>query len=315
MPIAVTGAGGWVGRSVCAALRRRGLQVRELVRVPSGSAEVAFDLLAPMEDPRWVSALAGSHTVIHCAAHVHRPQETADDIRLFEAVNVEGTAKLVRAAREAGVGRFVLVSSSAVYGRREEAAREELPLAPLSHYGRSKVAAERVVRHSGLDWIIARPATIFGAGDPANFRRLAQALRRRRFLVPGAGEARKSVLPVALSGELLVQLALEPVPSRTVVNLALPQAPTLRAICDGFCSQLGLPRARSVPSWILALAAKAGDGVAAVAGRAPLTTATLAKLTESTVLDVTTQLRLLPRETWPDFSGALRECADWYAHA
>ena len=312
----MTGAGGWVGCSVATALRQRGFRVRELARTPAGPDGAPLDLLAPLADGRWSAALAGCAAVVHCAAHVHRPDETAEEIRLFEAVNVEGTAKLVRAAQAAGIERFVLVSSSVVYGASTGvAAQEGAAPAPMSAYGRSKVQAEELVRGSALAWVIARPATIFGGGDRANFRRLAHALRRGRFVVPGAGEARKSVLPVDLAGALLARLAVEPIPAGTVVNLALPEAPTLRQICDGFSRELDWPRARSVPRWLLSLAAKAGDGLAGVGGRAPLTTTTLGKLTASTVVDVTTQLRLLPRENWPDFAGALRECADSYATA
>ena len=305
-----------MGSSVSAVLRQRGFQVRELGRNPVRPEGRSLDLLANPEDARWGTALAGCSAVVHCAAHVHRSNETASEARLFDAVNVQGTDKLVRAARTAGVGRFVFVSSSAVYGLTGEApGREDAALSPITHYGRSKVAAEEIIRRSGLEWVIARPATIFGHGDRANFRRLAQALRRGWFVVPGAGEARKSVLPIGLAGDLLARLAVEPVPAETVVNLALPEAPTLRQLCDAFSAELGWPRARSVPRPLLTLAARVGGVVARVAGRAPLTTAILGKLTASTTVDVSAQVRLLPRKQWPEFADALHDCADFYAAA
>lgn len=311
--VAVTGGQGWVGRAVVADLVRRGLPVRALGR---SGAEGTFDLAAPAGDPQWERALQGSESVVHAAAHVHRPNETPDEVRLFHEVNVEGTRKLLAAAERVGVRRFVFVSSIAVYGATPGAMPDECaPLAPASHYGRSKMEAEELVRASKLDWVIVRPATIFGAGDRANFARLAQALRRGRFIVPGRGAARKSVLPVTLAGELIADAVARPWPARTTWNLALPVAPTLREICDAFSAQHGWPVARSVPLGLLRVGARVGDVCAAVAGRAPLTTTTLAKLTTDTVVDTRALVAMLGRPHWPSFAEALRESSDHYASA
>jgi UDP-glucose 4-epimerase len=251
--------------------------------------------------------------VIHAAAHVHRPIESPAESALFEAINVQGTAKLLAAAKRAGSKRFVFVSSIAVYGTSARAVpTESAVLAPKSAYGRSKQAAEDLVRASGLNWVIVRPATIFGAGDRANFQRLAQALRRGRFIVPGAGEARKSVLPVALAGELIVEIAMRPILSGSVMNLALPEAPSLREVCDGFSAACGWPRARSVPLGLLRAAARGGDGLERLGFHFPLTTSTVSKLTTDTQVDTTVMRTLLPRAQWPSFAESLAACADSY---
>ena len=312
--IAVTGATGWLGQAVVASVVQSGFRVRALTRRPKASATPPLDLGASAADCMWGEAVRDCDTVIHVAAHVHRPHETADEVRLFEAINVEGTRKLLAAAERAGVRRFVYVSSSAVYGpTRDTIPAEDAPLRPNSHYGRSKVAAEELVRASRLEWIIVRPATIFGRGDRANFARLAEALARGRFVVPGQGDARKSVLPVDLAGELIARLATGGVPGGTVLNLALPVAPTLREICDGFSGACGFARARSVPLALLRPAAWAGDALGALGARVPLSSDTLAKLTTSTVVDTRRMQTLLPRSRWPEFSEALQSCADYYA--
>lgn len=288
--------------------------MRPLVRRPASSAAIPFDLLASPSEQAWTAALEGVATVVHVAAHVHRPHETAGEVQLFEAVNVEGTRKLLVAAQRAGVRRFVFVSSSAVYGPTPDALPDEdAPLRPTNHYGKSKVAAEALVRAAHMEWVIVRPATIFGTGDRANFSRLAQALARGRFVVPGPGLARKSLLPVDLAGELVAATAAKAVPAGTILNLALPTAPRLREICDAFSKACGFARAPSAPLALLRSAAWTGDALESIGVRFPLTGSTLAKLTTDTVVDTRKMRALLPRRRWPEFGEALQTCADYYA--
>ena len=231
-PIAVTGASGWVGARVCVALAAEGHAVRRLVRRSRADGEMALDLAGEGSEASWTEALRGCATVIHCAAHVHRPNETPAERELFMRVNVTGTGRLLAAARAAGVSRFVFVSSVAVYdwsGPDGETRGEGAPLAPATAYGQSKYEGERLVQAWPGDWCIARLATIYGDGDRANFARLAAALKRGRFLLPGDGGARKSVLPVDLAGVLLARLA-RPEGGTGIFNLALPIAPTLAEI-------------------------------------------------------------------------------------
>jgi UDP-glucose 4-epimerase len=310
--IALTGESGWLGREIAAQLQSHGGHVRRLGRGRGG--EEQLELTLPAEHPQWDVALAGCAVVVHAAAHVHRPIESPAELALFEAINVQGTAKLLAAAKRAGAKRFVFISSIAVYGANfGEVVAENAALAPTTAYGRSKKAAEDLVRASGLDWVIVRPATIFGTGDRANFHRLAQALQRRRFFVPGAGEARKSVLPVALAGELIAEIATRPIPPGTVMNLALPDAPSLREVCDAFSAACGWPQARSVPLLLLRGTALVGDGLAALGLRFPLTTSTLSKLTTHTQVDTAVMRTLLPRDRWPSFATSLAQCARSYA--
>jgi UDP-glucose 4-epimerase len=275
-----------------------------------------MNLRADANDAQWREALADCRAVIHCAAHVHRPRETAAEAILFDEINVVGTKKLVAACRDAGVKRFVLASSSAVYdwslGRPMA---EGDPVRPPSAYARSKLAAEGLVASSGMDWRIARLGTVFGSGDRANFWRLARALRARRFLIPGRGAAAKSVISVARAGEMLGRLAMEEKGAAAVLNLAAPNAPTLRAICDAFGRCCGFPAAPEVPIALLRGLARLGDGMQTLRLPAPLTTDTLVKLTTPTVMDVTGMLHRFPGLNWPDFEAELAQAAPYYAAA
>lgn len=192
---------------------------------------------------------------------------------------------------------------------------EDASVRPSTAYAASKLQAEDLVRESGLDWSIARLATVFGAGDTANFRRLAQALKARRFILPGTGDARKSVLTASRAGEMLGRLATQETGRKAVINLAAPNPPTLREICEAFSRCCGFPAAPTAPVWLLRSGARLGDAAQGIGLSVPLTTGILQKLTTSTVLDVTKMQRMFPDLIWPNFEQELSRAAHYYATA
>lgn len=191
--------------------------------------------------------------------------------------------------------------------------KEDGPLRPTTAYAKSKLDAESLVRSSVLDWRIGRLATVFGHGDAANFQRLARALKTRRFVIPGKGDSRKSVLTAGQAGEMLGRLATQRAGGRTVLNLASPQAPSLREICTAFSRRCGFASAPTAPLWLLRGGAFLGDGLRALGLPAPLDTNTLAKLTTPTVLDVSAMQQVFPDLNWPGFEETLAPAAEYYA--
>ncbi len=330
--ILVTGANGFVGAALAAALVGESVPARFAVRCGTSEAELRGKVAAAARDPgagravdvvrvgevgagtQWAAALSGIGAVVHCAAHVHRPLETPAEIRRFHAVNAEGTGRLLAACAASGAGRFVLASTTAVYDWAQDgrARGEDDRLAPASAYGRSKLESERLVQASGLDWRIARIATVYGDGDRANFFRLAEALRRRRFVLPGDGRARKSVLPVARAAELLARLALLPGAGGSIVNLAAPAAPSLAEICAAFCAACGYARPARAPLPLLRTAGALGDALAILGVRFPLTTDVLGKLTSETVVDVGRMQAYFPDLRWDTFEDTLRKSSLYY---
>ncbi|MEY4607150.1 MAG: hypothetical protein RLY45_1910 [Actinomycetota bacterium] len=161
----VTGGHGYFGSLLAAHLRRSGHVVRVLDIVeadsPTGDETVIGDIRNPVAVRE---AVEGCDVVYHNVAQV----PLARDPVLLRTVNVDGTVILLDACRDAGVGKVVHTSSSAVFGipSSNPVLQATVPQ-PVEDYGRAKLAAEwaclEAVRR-GLDVTIVRPRTILGHG-------------------------------------------------------------------------------------------------------------------------------------------------------
>lgn len=147
--VALTGATGFVGGATLNRLIEAGWHVRALTRRDQPAKSGVTWVRGSLDDTASLAELCdGVDAVLHIAGVVNAP-----DVAEFEAGNVTGTANVVAAAKEAGVRRFVHVSSLS--------AREP----QLSDYGASKLRGERLVGMSMLDWTIVRPPGVYGPGD------------------------------------------------------------------------------------------------------------------------------------------------------
>jgi len=316
--VILAGGSGWLGMQVGRCLQARGVSVISIGRrseVPAfASSHHQIDLgSAAMLDVCNHLSRRRIRSFINCIGCAHRPNESPEDIRRFLEVNCAGVGSLIDLACRVRAENFIHLSSVAVYDwTRTAVADENSPVEGSSAYAKSKHLGEQLCARSGLDYRIVRLATVFGRGDRANFAKLACALRRRSFLMPGSGEARKSVMPVSLASRLIAELALrEEVPHR-FVNLALPEAPSLRAICESFSTSCGCPLPWNVPLGVIGPAARIGDWIAYSRPNFPLTSVNLRKLITSTVVDTRRMQEIWPDETWGDFSQWLALCADYY---
>lgn len=187
----VTGANGFVGRSLCGAALSKGWQVRGAVRsldvknqLHSEVDTVIVDGVGP--DTEWDEALEGVDTVVHLAARVHVMRETASDpLRDFRIINTDGTVHLARMAAAAGVRRFLFLSTIGVNGKatlNKPFSEQDVPQ-PHNAYAVSKLEAEirlhDLSTQSGMEVIIVRPPLVYGPGNPGNFLKLLNLVSKQ----------------------------------------------------------------------------------------------------------------------------------------
>ena len=199
MRILVTGASGLLGRETATRLSARGEAVTVLQRGASGLAGHAPGDGPPIEEVRGDiadaevvrAAVAGHDAVVHLAARVGVVGSSA----AFTAANVTGTRNLLTAARDAGVGRFVHVSSPAVAHAGEPlvgaGAGAADPEGANGHYARTKARAEQLVLAAGdhLDVVAIRPHLVWGPGDTQLIGRIVDRARSGRLALVDDGAA------------------------------------------------------------------------------------------------------------------------------
>jgi nucleoside-diphosphate-sugar epimerase len=175
--VLVTGGTGFIGTHLLERLAASGVAVRALVRrgrvsrtLPAGVETVSGDLASGVGVEE---AMAGADTVIHLAGAT-KALRTAD----YYTGNVEATRRLVRLLPANGT-RLVHVSSLAAVGPADDGVpiTEDAEPHPLTHYGKSKLEAERLVRDLVPDAVIVRPPVVYGPRDTDVFQLLRSISR------------------------------------------------------------------------------------------------------------------------------------------
>jgi len=313
----ISGAGGWIGGAII----RSGILAKpmELSSFPTAKRASDQTLIADLSRDDAVDRLVSQYhikhkadTFIHCAGFAHQPFETDSVKKAMWSVNDIGTASALAFCQRIGIKRFVYISTIAAYDWSTGfAVDEDSKQSLLSEYAKSKIAGEARVLAAPIDGRIVRLATVFGNGDRANFERLANALSKRRFPIPGAGFARKSVIPIDTAARLIAKFAMmEQIPHKTI-NIALPNAPQLGEICDAFSQLCDLPRAPRIPLIAMKALAKAGDYIGRIR-KTSFNSDVLQKLTTSTWVDTARMQETFPDEDLEDFTTGLTRHASYY---
>jgi nucleoside-diphosphate-sugar epimerase len=208
MEALVTGATGFIGSHLVAALLREGFRVRVLLRRQSQLRWLEGLEVVPCygdctEAQSLAEAVKGVQYIFHVAGLISAPR-----VEDFYLVNAQGTDNLLRAALEhaPGLRRFLYLSSLAAAGPSENGAAvdEQSPPRPVSHYGRSKLQGEQAVLARGLPAVVLRPPVVYGPRDRGLqvFFRLAQ-----KGLFPYWGQSVYSMLYVDDLVEALILAA------------------------------------------------------------------------------------------------------------
>jgi nucleoside-diphosphate-sugar epimerase len=293
----VTGASGFIGQRLCAALRERGRVIALLRRDQSGPWDDVVIADVGRDDIP-ARALEGANAVFHFAGRAHAVTERRADLDLYTRVNVEGTRRVVDAARAAGVRRFVFASSVKAMG---EGDGDET----LSPYGQSKRDAEAIVLRGMPEPVVLRLALVYGPGVEGNLGGMLRAIKAYRFPPPPSVHNRRAMIHV----DDVVRAAVAAGESPGAVGATLVVGDgveySTRHIYDAMNAALGRPSpAWSLPDPCWRAIAVAGDAMGAVLRRrAPFDSDAYRKLFGSAWYepgDMRAVLGVVPRLTLAD---------------
>jgi nucleoside-diphosphate-sugar epimerase len=311
----VTGASGFVGSSLLTSYptdrERIGLVRPGRAGIPQ--AGLSFCTIDAWTEEALTGAFHGVDAVVHAASVVHHPGATEAEYARF---NVDGTRALLRACQSAGVKRLVFISTIKVYGEEPGAATidESTPVVGDSPYARTKIEAEQIVLDAatsgGLSTAVLRLCPVFGRGDKSNVQTMIRAIARRRFVLPGGGYNRKSIVHIST----VTEVARAAVDSDTggVFLVADAEAPTMRELASTMARVLGAPKPPSVPEPLVRGALTALEATFSLARRkAPFTREQLRKLLEPTVCSPRRAQAALGAKCHVDLEQAIADETQW----
>jgi nucleoside-diphosphate-sugar epimerase len=202
--ILLTGATGFIGQ----ALTRLNQDFRCVVRECEEHSFTDCYVVSTIDSStEWHNCFHGVDGIIHLAGLAHSTSYVESDYR---AINIEGTLRLCLKAAEAGVGRFVFVSSIGVNGTSttDKVFTEHTSAEPHNIYAQSKYNAEvglkKIAEDTGIEVVIVRPTLVYGANAPGNFGMLTKLVNKLPVLPFGLANNRRDFIAVQNLADLLV---------------------------------------------------------------------------------------------------------------
>lgn len=220
------------------------------------------------------AACTGIESVFHCAGYAHAFSSlSGNDTAMHWQVNFKGTRNLVEAAAQAGVRRFVFLSSvKAMAEPGAVCADEDFPGQPETAYGQSKLAAEAAVlaagQRYGMHVVNLRLAMVYGAGGRGNLERMGRLVKRGLFPpLPETGNHRSLVHVDDVVSAMRLVADDDRAAGKTYI-IASQEAPSGRTLFNALRTAQGLsPCSWTVPVPVLRLVAGVGDALEAVLKR------------------------------------------------
>jgi nucleoside-diphosphate-sugar epimerase len=309
----VTGGAGFVGRSVCALLRERGVRIRTLDLSPLDPADAHPEIehfRGDIRDSTLVHrAAAGADLVVHAAAAL--PLWKPDEIL---SINVQGTRSVLQAAADQRIPRVVHVSTTAVYGAPGIGPLLETdPLEAIDPYSRSKIEAEAVVR-SFADRVcvpILRAKLVVGPGRLGIFDLVFDWARRGKHIpVLGSGDNLYQMLHVEDLSAAIWSAAIGPPDTvADVFNVAAERFGTVRQDFQALLNHAGFAR-RVVP--LPEAPAKAALWILEHVGLSPLSRSVYGAAGKVSFVSVEKARRRLGWAPRYSNADALVHSYDWY---
>ncbi len=259
--------------------------------------EVQGDLL----DASTLNSLVhGAGAVVHLAAVAHTRLRTATDKAQARRTNVDGTRLLLRAALDADVSRFILLSSAHVYaGQQGQDLDESSPTAPDTPYGALKLDAEKLAleaQKEGLAVTILRPCLTYGPGVRFNLQSLLRAVHRGLYVHARGVRTVRSMASVDTVSAAIIHLLSSP-QADGIFNVADRRPIDLEPWVNALADRTNVKHPRAVSPALLKALASVGTAAAAMGLPAPITLDSLRKLTSS--FSLSTQKLAASGFTWP----------------
>lgn len=219
--VLIIGGSGFIGARLACRFLELGYDVSIFDRSPSAPHADR----ATRGDVRDAAAVCAAAAGIDCI--VNLAAERRHDVRpasLHLDINVGGAENVVKAAIASNVQRLIFLSSVAVYGTHQTLPDESAPRCPETPYARSKALAEDVYARWAADdqrrsLLTLRSVVVFGEDQRGNVYTLAEQIRRRRFLMVGSGQNRKSIAYVGNLVEFIAQ-QIDGSANHTLINYA-----------------------------------------------------------------------------------------------
>ena len=262
--VLVTGGAGFISSNLCRHLLHatdHEVVIMDALTYAGNTANIA-DLLGherlafvegDIRDAAHVEEIVASvDVIVNAAAESHVEKSILDGASEFVTTNVEGTQVLLDACRRHPVERFVLVSSSEVYGTAErDPMDEEHPLNPRSPYAATKAGGDRLVYSYwctyGTPAVVVRPFNNYGPyqhPEKVIPRFITAALQDRPLTVHGGGSASRDWLHVEDTSEAIAAIIAAPLErvAGQVLNVATGVDVDVQSIAERICDSLGKPR-------------------------------------------------------------------------
>ena len=284
MRLLVTGGSGFAGEYVLRQAARRGHEVVALARSDAAARAVAGCGARPVGgDLDQADRLPDVFAAARCDALVN-----------LASLGFGHAPAIIAATEQAGIGRAVFVSTTAV--------TTALP-APSK---RIRLAAERQIRYSRLQWTIIRPTMIYGAARDRNLSRLLMLLSRTRVLpVPGGGRHLQQPVHVADVADAVLTAAERPGAAGMTYDVAGPE-PLSFAELLRVCARAVASRARFVPVPLTPVIALA-SGFERVSQHPPIRAEQLRRLAEDKAFGIEPAIRDLGYSPRPFTDGIRAE--------
>ncbi len=313
----ITGAAGFIGRTLAARLRAEGAEVVGVdVVADPGAAITAGDVGSP---GAWQDAATGCDVVIHTAAIVSNAASIGDAWR----INVLGTRNALDAAVRADAGRFVHFSSVRAFGDVgfPDDVDERHPVRPDGHtYVDTKIASEQVVLQAHAageaSCTVVRPGDVYGPASRPWTILPVEAIAAGRFFLPAMGRGIHSPVYVddLVSGVLLAAAADEA--AGQVFTISGGIGVTCNEFFGHYSRMLGKPPPRRVPTAVaMALAAIPETAAWISGGTTELRRASVIYMTRTGTYSIEKARRMLGYEPEVGLAEGMRRSEQWLREA